>query len=318
MKISIIIPIYNVAPYVERCLYSALNQSYENIELVLVDDCGTDNSMNIVSEVVEKYVGNKKILLFKHEHNLGLSAARNTGIKNATGDYLLFLDSDDEIPLNAVELLLEATNENPDFVIGNIKVLGSDKFSFYFSIPSGVIQGNELILDSFIKDKWYSMAVNKLIKKEFLLNHHLFFKEGILHEDELWSFILATKANKMSVVKDYTYHYYIRNDSITGKISIRNYESNAIILCEKKKIIDEINNVDFHSYMMEKIVDFYYSLLVFRPSYNKLVCMHNLLKKNMNTLHLKDLSTSYKVNAARKSKVDDNTARMQSIKQLGV
>ena len=64
---------------------------------------------------------------------------------------------------------------------------------------------------------------------------------------------------------------------------------------EKKKIIDEINNVDFHSYMMEKIVDFYYSLLVFRPSYNKLVCMHNLLKKNMNTLHLKDLSTSYKV-----------------------
>lgn len=295
MKISIIIPIYNVAPYVERCLYSALNQSYENIELVLVDDCGTDNSMNIVSEVVEKYVGNKKILLFKHEHNLGLSAARNTGIKNATGDYLLFLDSDDEIPLNAVELLLEATNENPDFVIGNIKVLGSDKFSFYFSIPSGVIQGNELILDSFIKDKWYSMAVNKLIKKEFLLNHHLFFKEGILHEDELWSFILATKANKMSVVKDYTYHYYIRNDSITGKISIRNYESNAIILCEKKKIIDEINNVDFHSYMMEKIVDFYYSLLVFRPSYNKLVCMHNLLKKNMNTLHLKDLSTSYKV-----------------------
>lgn len=248
MKISIIIPIYNVAPYVERCLYSALNQSYENIELVLVDDCGTDNSMNIVSEVVEKYVGNKKILLFKHEHNLGLSAARNTGIKNATGDYLLFLDSDDEIPLNAVELLLEATNENPDFVIGNIKVLGSDKFSFYFSIPSGVIQGNELILDSFIKDKWYSMAVNKLIKKEFLLNHHLFFKEGILHEDELWSFILATKANKMSVVKDYTYHYYIRNDSITGKISIRNYESNAIILCEKKKIIDEINNVDFHYY----------------------------------------------------------------------
>ena len=72
MKISIIIPIYNVAPYVERCLYSALNQSYEDIELVLVDDCGTDNSMNIVSEIVEKYVGNKKISLFKHEHNLGL------------------------------------------------------------------------------------------------------------------------------------------------------------------------------------------------------------------------------------------------------
>lgn len=64
MKISIIIPIYNVAPYVERCLYSALNQSYEDIELVLVDDCGTDNSMNIVSEVVEKYVGNKKNITF--------------------------------------------------------------------------------------------------------------------------------------------------------------------------------------------------------------------------------------------------------------
>ena len=290
MLISIIIPIYNVEKYLNRCLDSVMKQSFQDIEIILVNDGSTDNSDNII----KSYLFDERIK-YIYQKNKGLSEARNTGLNIASGEYVLFLDSDDEIPLNAVELLLEATNENPDFVIGNIKVLGSDKFSFYFSIPSGVIQGNELILDSFIKDKWYSMAVNKLIKKEFLLNHHLFFKEGILHEDELWSFILATKANKMSVVKDYTYHYYIRNDSITGKISIRNYESNAIILCEKKKIIDEINNVDFHSYMMEKIVDFYYSLLVFRPSYNKLVCMHNRLKKNMNTLHLKDLSTSYKV-----------------------
>lgn len=295
--VSVIIPIYNVAPYVERCLYSALNQTYEDLELILIDDCGTDNSMNIVSDIIEKYVGNKKISIFKHERNRGLSAARNTGIKNATGDYLLFLDSDDEIPLNAVEMMLETTKENLDFVVGNIKVFGSDIFRFNFSLPFGLVVGNDSILDSYIEGKWYSMAVNKLIRKDFLLKNDLFFKEGILHEDELWSFKLALKANRMYVLRDYTYNYYIRNDSITGKVTVQNYESNAIIIVEKYTLIKVLDRLNLFLYILKLSLDFYFSLLVFRPPYKTLKALNFKLRENvrLNWNYMRYLNFSYKL-----------------------
>ena len=295
--VSVIIPIYNVSPYVERCLYSVLNQTYEDLDLILIDDCGTDNSMNIVSNIIEKYVGNKKISVFKHERNRGLSAARNTGIKNATGDYLLFLDSDDEIPLNAVEMMLEPTKENLDFVVGNIKVFGSDMFRFNFSLPSGLVIGNDSILDSYIEGKWYSMSVNKLIRKDFVLKNDLFFKEGILHEDELWSFKLALKANRMYVLRDYTYNCYIRNDSITGNVTVQNYESNAVILVEKYALIKVLDRLNLFLYILKLTLDFYFSLLVFRPPYKILKDINFQLRENMklNWSYMRYLNLSYKL-----------------------
>lgn len=88
MKVSIIIPVYNVAPYVEECIQSVLRQDYKNLEIIIIDDCGTDNSMELVEKLVKN--SSRDIVILKHDYNKGLSAARNTGIRRATGDYIFF------------------------------------------------------------------------------------------------------------------------------------------------------------------------------------------------------------------------------------
>mgnify|MGYP002523974151 FL=1 len=98
MKVTIIIPIYNVAPFVADCIHSVMGQTWqEPLECILVDDCGTDDSMAVVERTLQDYQGPVDFRIVRHEHNRGLSAARNTGLDNATGDYVYFLDSDDEI-----------------------------------------------------------------------------------------------------------------------------------------------------------------------------------------------------------------------------
>lgn len=110
--ISIIIPVYNVAPYIEKCLETVISQSYENLEIILVDDCGSDNSMDIVRDFCSSHIGN--FVLLNHERNRGLSVARNTGVKHAKGDYLFFLDSDDELPKDAIRNFVQYLNKHGD------------------------------------------------------------------------------------------------------------------------------------------------------------------------------------------------------------
>ncbi|NLJ82740.1 MAG: glycosyltransferase family 2 protein [Bacteroidales bacterium] len=223
MKVSIIIPVYNVAPYIERCLLSVLNQTYNNIEIILIDDCGSDNSMKIAIELIKKYKAENKTKIIYHECNKGLSAARNSGINASTGEYIFFLDSDDELTQNCIEILIDsAIKYKTDFVIGNYETLGGKSNNTLLRIPSSNIFSRDKILFLYQKSKWYEMAWNKLLKRNFILNNDLYFKEDLIHEDELWSFMLACSANSMSVINFKTYFYYIRTNSITGKI---NHES---------------------------------------------------------------------------------------------
>ena len=107
MKITIVIPVYNVAPYIKDCLASVMKQTYKGeIECLLIDDCGTDNSMGVVSQVLKDYSGKIDFRIYRHKYNRGLSAARNTGIEHATGEYIYFLDSDDEITSDCMEKLV--------------------------------------------------------------------------------------------------------------------------------------------------------------------------------------------------------------------
>ena len=122
MKVSIIIPVYNVAPYIKRCLDSIVAQTFQNIECILVDDCGTDNSKEIVQQYIDNYQGYIQFKIIHHEKNLGLSGARNTGIRIATGEWLYFLDSDDAVTPNCISSLLALKDKYPDvdFVQGNL------------------------------------------------------------------------------------------------------------------------------------------------------------------------------------------------------
>ena len=103
MKVSIIIPIYNVEPYIERCLQSVVSQTYPYFECILIDDCGNDRSMPFAEQFIQNYSGEIHFRILRHENNCGLSSARNTGMKAANGDYIYFMDSDDAITPECIE-----------------------------------------------------------------------------------------------------------------------------------------------------------------------------------------------------------------------
>lgn len=220
MKISIVIPIYNVSAYVESCLESVRKQSYKDLEIILVDDCGTDNSMDVIREYLRVH-NLVEVRIIHHTSNLGLSAARNTGLEAATGDYVYFLDSDDELMDGCLsEMVASLNNQRYDFVIGNYEVSGSDKEYPALTLPEGAILGNKEIMHSYAEGRWYMMAWNKLCRRDFLLSNDLYFEEGVLHEDVIWSFKLSCKANSMFVVQKPTYKYNIRTASIMTGTSI--------------------------------------------------------------------------------------------------
>lgn len=235
--ISIIIPIYNVAPYIENCLMSVINQSYKNIEIVLVDDCGTDDSMMIVSSFISSHSANWVLMV--HETNKGLSAARNTGVKNATGEYLYFLDSDDELPQNAMMIFVEFLQEygDADFLIGNYIVDGNFRFTPLFTPV--LLNSRKEIFNAYIQSQWYVMACGKLIKRTFFIKNNLWFIVGRLHEDELFSFRLALTASKMITVEGEVYKYIIRDNSITIAKKEKNYIDMYWILVSKIKLIQK-------------------------------------------------------------------------------
>ena len=215
MKVSVIIPVYNVAPYIVSCLDSIYHQTYQNLEVILVDDCGTDNSMEIIDQYLTPEM-RQVTKVVHHEKNRGLSAARNTGIEHATGKYLLFVDSDDSISLNAISLMINmAEKNNLQLVIGEYYKINEEKKKYIqVDLQENLITDNETALNQYTNLKWYNIACNKLLLTDFVKSNNLYFKEGYIFEDELWGFMLATKVKRMGVIREPLYNYYTRPNSI--------------------------------------------------------------------------------------------------------
>lgn len=220
MRVSIVIPVYNVEQYIVRCLQSVVSQkNIQDIEVLLVDDCGTDDSIALAKEFLADYPC-VDCRILHHTKNDGLSAARNTGLKASMGEYVYFLDSDDEITGDCISRLVAPLSKYQyDFVVGDYRTtLGGEESMLRFDEDEAL--GNAAVLESYAKGQWYVMAWNKLCRREFLLQNHLYFEEGVLHEDVVWSFKLACKAASMYVVKQSTYIYSIRESSIMTGMSI--------------------------------------------------------------------------------------------------
>lgn len=238
--VSIIIPIYKVEQYIITCIESVLAQSYRNLEVILVDDCSPDGSMDIACDYIRKSTRSQD-LIFKytrHECNRGLSAARNTGIQQATGDYLYFLDSDDEITANCVELLVKNSNNGQtDVVCGGFKVVGNENSLWNKNEFTDIyLSGNRNILNFYISGRLYVMAWNKMIRRDLLIKNNLFFKEGVIHEDNHWSFIIMNNIETLRLLRERCYLYNYRSMSITGNPNYRQrYDSYVQILEEFNK-----------------------------------------------------------------------------------
>lgn len=226
MQVSIIIPIFKVEPYIECCIGSVLRQTYRNLEVILVDDCSPDHSMEIAKNYIEKSLFSKDLsfIYLKHNHNRGLSAARNTGMRAAKGKYVYFLDSDDEISPDCIEKLVHPLKHREyDMVVANYKTTGVRESACDMRLYNGEIVGKHNIVEAKRKGFWYPMAWNKLINVQFIKDNHLEFCEGAIHEDEAFSAEAACVMNSMYCISEVvTYDYKLRSNSIITSLNYDN------------------------------------------------------------------------------------------------
>ncbi len=264
--VSIIIPIYNVEPYIEACLQSVANQTMtEGVECILVDDCGTDESMQLVEQFVENYHGDIVFTILHHEHNRGLSAARNTGIQAAQGEYVYFLDSDDRITSTCMENFMQIIENHPDvdLIQGLLDQDSPYMMQFLQKDLPAYTENRKYIKRALLNyDMLPVCSANKMVRKQLIIDNDLFFKEGIIHEDNHWSFFLAKHVRSLAVYKKQSYLYTENDASITKAIN-REKE----ILSFQTMIRDFCANVDSYQRNAQRYCIFLVMDIVLRSKY---------------------------------------------------
>ena len=211
-KVSVIVPVFNVAPYLERCVRSLLHQSYQNYELILIDDCSTDGS----GALCDSFAGeNDKIRLIHHSQNAGLSAARNSGIDAAAGDFITFVDSDDFVKEDFLCKLMElAAKFHAQLVQCGYDKGSADCFSeTHSTVKTQSVTAKEALCGYWLK----SQACCKLYKKE--LFDGIRFPVGLIHEDEYVTYKLVYRSETVALTTEALYYYYQRPDSIMGNVT---------------------------------------------------------------------------------------------------
>jgi len=216
-KVSVIVPVYNTENYIEKCLNSLVNQTLEDLEIIVVNDGSTDNSENVLDKFIENYPD--KIKYYKKE-NGGLSDARNFGLNYAKGEYIGFVDSDDFIDLFMYEKMYNlARKAEADIVECDFKWIYSDKTK----IDTGIDYKNKE--DFFTNSR--VMVCNKIIKKEVINN--ITFPKGLRYEDVEFFYKLLPSVNKISVLKEPLYYYIQRESSISNLQNKRTAEIFTIL-----------------------------------------------------------------------------------------
>lgn len=223
-RVSIIIPVYNVEKHIEECLKSVVNQTIgDKIECIVVDDCGPDNSFAIASEWVKHYrldIREQSVdfKLIQRENNGGLSAARNSGVKEAIGEYLYFLDSDDYLIPTAIEHVLTLADKHGGVdLLPALYITDGHKMEQFGPHSFPEFSDDRKLIKTALLDynRIPVTAANRLVRREFFLEHSLWFKEGIIHEDNYWTFFLAKHVQRMAFTPEKIYYYRTTEGSIT-------------------------------------------------------------------------------------------------------
>lgn len=215
-KISVIVPVYNVELYLEECLQSIIGQSYQNLEIILVDDGSTDKSPQMMQEFAER---DSRIQIIT-QANSGASSARNNGISKATGEYILFVDSDDFIENDAVEVFYRRTIETQsDITIGNLRYYYPNGYKIPIfrrtkELNDITIEGADCFIRLIENNVFPPLVPIYFIRRRFIIDNKLYFKEGVMHEDELWCLKVLCHASRVSLFQSFHYLYRQREGSV--------------------------------------------------------------------------------------------------------
>lgn len=215
---------YQVEQYLAICLKSITDQTMtDGVECILVDDCGSDRSLFIAKDFIEHYQGDVLFRIVEREKNGGLSAARNSGIDVASGEYVYFLDSDDEITPNCLEIMWSLVEKYGKVNLVQGAFFEDEKYANSISnikFPEFCTCQAEIktFLLQYLGD--IVGAQSRLINLSFLKEHHLYFEEGIIHEDNLWTFFLSKYVRTMAYCDVCTYYHRYNPNSITGNVNV--------------------------------------------------------------------------------------------------
>ena len=293
-KVSVIIPVYNAKDYLGRCLDSVINQTLKDIEIICINDCSKDNSLEILKEYSSK---DKRIKLINHKTNKGESAARNTGLDNAKGEYIAFLDNDDTIDSNFYEKLYKkATETNADIVKGEVHIIGYDGSESYGDLNEKIRKNNSKLYFAYF---WWTAIYKASLIKD---NNISFLENYPLGGDVLFLNQAILQANKLALVDGCFYNYYRRADS--GDSLELSFDKIKSVLDIHEKILDNT----LKSKYMNTETDAIYFLcnwhlkapLVYMPR-NKTIEVYNFCSKMLcrfynkikNQININNLTTTF-------------------------
>lgn len=241
-QVSVIVPVYNVAPYIEECAESLFKQTLSNIEYIFIDDASTDNSLDLLKKIINKYPEREKFVkVIRHESNKGISFTRQEGVDLASGEWVIHCDSDDFLPYNAYETLLkEGRSDNYDIIIGSFNFFGKGIKGKLVKYENETLSNEELFnrLSGLKKNIIIGTLWNKLIKRE--LYNNIRFPDNVSYCEDVFVLfeILALKSNlRISITQDIIYNYRLRDNSLICNVNKKNSEdvSNLIKLLQELK-----------------------------------------------------------------------------------
>lgn len=261
MDLSIIVPIYNVEEYLDECLRSLLKlDSIKKKEIILVNDGSEDESYKIAEKYAKKY---PEIIKYLKKENGGLSSARNFGLKNSVGEYIFFIDSDDYINYKKFEQIFTNRKKDVDIIVGNaISVYKNrkEKLKRYNFQTKKYNFGIEYLKEA-VKKKFFFIEVwGKIYRRDFLIEHNLFFTEGVLHEDEDFTMRICYFAKKIEIY-DIDFYFY------------RQRENSIMTTKNSKKTRDKL-------FLLNKLIDFYDNKKIIEKEWiNRLLEIYYFIEK---------------------------------------
>ena len=284
--VSIIIPAYNVAAYIDRCVESACSQTYENIEIILVDDGSTDG---LTPEKCDDWASRDARIKTIHKPNGGLSDARNAGLDIASGEYIYFLDGDDYIRPNLVGTVLRQFDESTDMVCFSFLAVDENGISVYTPHPkTGTFrflthrENADFILGTLLVHKIGWEAWNKMFRRGLIEKYHLRFADNnrIFAEDQYFSICYCMHASSVKSIPDRLYYYVQRGDSIMGKCRFKNNIDRISLLSEA--VFEHVMTNDDCAWALEVFPVLHYMIVR-----NELAVME--YKRDMNRREIRDV-----------------------------
>lgn len=307
-KVSIIVPVYKVEKYIHRCIDSIIKQTYENIEIILVDDGSPDHCGEIVDEY-EKMDHRIKVI---HKENGGLSDARNVGMNQVSGEFVIFVDSDDWVEKTMIEKMVDSCDQHHADVVQSAfyyayedKRLLDNRYYSTKDLPV-ILDRKTLMYELVTNEKVKNFAWGKLYKTDLIKD--IPFKKGVLFEDVFWAHQVMHEVNTYVIIHEPLYNYYQRSDSIVATYTARNLD----IL---KGLLERHCFIENH---YKELIDSSYKTIL------KMSLMHyNLLLMNRKTdprsLHRKELQSYIQLNhdnfkkAAREDKLLEQQLQLFSL-----